>query len=41
MDFVSVNIGGTLSEVTFEDSTVTTNEFCSCDTLCTTEADVL
>lgn len=41
MHFMSVNVDGTLSEVPFEDSTVTMDEFCSCDTLCTTEADVL
>jgi hypothetical protein len=41
MHFMSVNVEGTLSEVPFEDSTVTMDEFCSCDTLCTTEADVL
>lgn len=41
MHFMSVNVDGTLSEVSVEDRTVTMVEFCSCDTLCTSEEDVL
>jgi hypothetical protein len=36
MHVMSVNVDGTLSEVSFEDSTGTMDEFFSCDTLCTT-----
>lgn len=41
MHFMSVNVDGTLSEVPLEDSTITVDELCSCDTLCTSEEDVL